>query len=206
MDAMGRAGRCVGLAAAALLLTGCGVDVPSIDGDFTTPPDLAGTSASPGGPAIGGPATGAPGTGDATVGPEYGPQFPLTLRRTGGVAGFDDRIVLRADGKLLVDTRSVHGRVCTLGGAQLRQIVGALSTLRLGPWSISATPTDAAPSDPSSLPASDPIIISVTDDRSRAVDLTDPSVGEVAGLVATLVADVTLTAPATTRCADAPSS
>ena len=201
MDAMGRAGRCVGLAAAALLLTGCGVDVPSTEGDFTTPPDLAATSGSPGGPATGG-----AGTGADTVGPEYGPQFPLTLRRTGGVAGFDDRIVLRADGKLLVDTRSVHGRVCTLGGAQLRQVVGALSTLRLGPWSLSATPTDAAPSDPSSVPASDPIIISVTDDRSRAVDLTDPSVGEVAGLVATLVADVTLTAPATTRCADAPSS
>jgi hypothetical protein len=149
--------------------------------------------------------TDTPTTVDTTVGPEYGPQFPLTVRRTGGVAGFDDRIVLRADGKLLVDTRSVHGRVCTLGGAQLRQIVGALSTLRLGPWRISATPTDGAPGDqgdPASIPASDPILISVTDDRSRAVDLTDPSVGEVAGLVATLVADVTLTAPATTRCTD----
>ena len=201
MDVMGRAGRCVGLAAAALLLTGCGVDVPSTDGDFTTPPEPAATSASPG---AAGPGT--PTTGEDTVGPEYGPQFPLTLRRTGGVAGFDDRIVLRADGKLLVDTRSVHGRVCTLGGAQLRQIVGALSTLRLGPWSLGSTTTDGAPGDPSSVPASDPIIISVTDDRSRAVDLTDPSVGEVAGLVATLVADVTLTAPATTRCADAPAS
>ena len=198
MDDMARAGRCVGLAAAALLLAGCGVDVPSTDGDFTTPPGLDATSASPGGAG-----TGTSTTADATVGPEYGPQFPLVLRRTGGVAGFDDRIVLRSDGKLLVDTLSVHGRVCTLGGAQLRQIVGALSTLRLGPWSISATPTDGAPSDPASVPSSDPIIISVTDDRSRAVDLADPSVGEVAGLVATLVADVTLTAPATTRCTDA---
>lgn len=198
MDVMGRAGRCVGLAVAALLLTGCGVDVPSTDGDFTTPAHLATSSGAPGGAG-----TTAPTTAAGTLAPEYGPQFPLTLRRTGGVAGFDDRIVLRSDGKLLVDTLSVHGRVCTLGGAQLRQIVGALSTLRLGPWSFSATTTDEAPLDPSSLPSSDPIIISVTDDLSRAVDLTDPSVGEVAGLVATLVADVTLTTPATTRCVDA---
>ncbi|WP_323100277.1 hypothetical protein [Intrasporangium sp. YIM S08009] len=205
---MGRAGRCVGLAAAVLLLTGCGVDVPSTDGEFTTPPGHDATSASPGAAGTGTPTTG-DATADAGAGPEYGPQFPLTLRRTGGVAGFDDRIVLRADGKLLVDTRSVHGRVCTLGGAQLHQIVGALSTLRLGPWSIGTTPTDGAgdgATDPASIPASDPIIISVTDDRSRAVDLTDPSVGEVAGLVATLVADVTLSAPATTRCTDAAAS
>ncbi|WP_076260077.1 hypothetical protein [Intrasporangium flavum] len=191
----------MGLAVAALLLTGCGVDVPSTDGDFTTPPHLAAS-----GGALGGAGAGTPTTGPDTVGPEYGPQFPLTLRRTGGVAGFDDRIVLRSDGKLLVDTRSVHGRVCTLGGAQLRQIVGALSTLRLGPWSLGAPSTDGSAGDPTSLPSTDPIIISVTDDRSRAVDLTDPSVGEVAGLVATLVADVTLTAPATTRCVDAPAS
>ncbi len=201
MDLMGRAGRCVGLAAAALLLTGCGVDVPSAEGDVTTPPGPVATSASPGGAS-----TETPSGSLDPVGVEYGPQFPLTLRRTGGVAGFDDRIVLRADGRLLVDTRSLHGRICTLGGAQLRQIVGALSTLRLGTWSITGTPGDGDPSDATSAPASDPIVISVTDDLSRAVDLTDPSLGEVAGLVATLVTDVTLTIPATTRCTDAPAS
>jgi hypothetical protein len=193
---MGRAGRCLGLAAVALLLAGCGVDVPSTDGDFTTPPAPAGAEAS---------TSPASTSAEDSIGPEYGPQFPLTLRRTGGVAGFDDRIVLRADGRLLVETRSVHGRVCTLSGPQLRQVVGALSTLRLGPWSGTVGPAGGSGSaDPATTAASDPITISVTDDRSRAVDLTDPSVGEAAGLVGSLVADVTQSSPATTRCADPP--
>ena len=38
-----------------------------------------------------------------------GPVVPHTLRRTGGIAGFDDTIVLRANGQILVETRTVRG-------------------------------------------------------------------------------------------------
>jgi hypothetical protein len=191
MEGMGRAGRCVGMAVAALLMTGCGVDAPADGSAATTVP---GSSPMTPGERFG------VGGGQAGSSGEYGPKFPLTLRRTGGIAGFDDRIVLRADGKVLVDTRSIHGRVCTLSPAQQRQLISALSMLRLGPWPSTSREDDFTPPDPASPGESDPITISITDNGSRAVDLSDPSLGEVAGLVGSLVSDVTLSTPATTRC------
>jgi hypothetical protein len=130
--------------------------------------------------------------------PYYSPEFPLTLRRTGGIAGFDDRVVLEADGRIRVDTRSVRGRVCTLTAPQQRHLVTLLATLRLSP--ATDLPTDDLSPLDADLTESDPITISVTDDLARELALSDPSLGEVAGLVGTLVSDVTLSVPATTRC------
>ena len=190
MVLMGRAGRCVVMSVAALLLAGCGVEVPVSDAPATS---VAASTPTPTGERFG---------VDGRAGaPDYGPQFPLTLRRTGGIAGFDDRVVLRSDGTVLVDTRSVHGRVCTLTPAQRRQLVTALSMLRLGPWPTTEPGIgEFTPLDPGSPGESDPITISITDNQLRPVDLSDPSLGEVAGLVGSLVSDVTLSAPATTRC------
>ena len=123
------------------------------------------------------------------------------MRRTGGIAGFDDTIVLRANGQILVETRTVRGRSCLLGAAQQRQLLAALSTLRLGVDGSAATPTE--PVDPVGSgdgETNDPITIRVTDVHARPVDLSDPSLGEVAGMVGSLITDVTLTAPATTSC------
>jgi hypothetical protein len=128
------------------------------------------------------------------------PVFPLVLRRTGGIAGFDDRIVLDANGRLHVETRSVHGRVCTLAGPVQRQLVTLLATLRLGVPQAEVPSDHFTPLDPEAAPESDPISISVTDVHERAIDLSDPSLGEIAGLVGSLVSDVTLSAPATTHC------
>jgi hypothetical protein len=195
---MGRAGLCVGLAIAALFLGGCGAATPdggSAGGGGGSTSASAGTS------------TSAPqrlqGAGDPSATASYGPAFPLTLHRTGGIAGFDDRIVLELNGRVHVETRSVHGRVCTLPASQQHQLVALLATLRLG--AVAGTTTDL-PSDgstgagPTTVTESDPITIAVTDDLARQVDLSDPSLGEISGLVGTLVSDVTLSAPATTRC------
>ena len=121
---MGRARLGAGLAIAALFLGGCGAASPSGSADPTSATPA--TSSTPVRPRVGG------GGNDALSVP-YGPAFPLTLRRTGGMAGFDDHVVLGLDGRVHVETRTVHGRVCTLGATQLHQLVALLATVRLGP-------------------------------------------------------------------------
>lgn len=191
MVPMGRTGLYVGMAIAALLTGGCGVVMSDSD---ASPGGAAHTSTATPPPK---PRFGAAGSGVVT---SDSPTFPLVLRRTGGIAGFDDRIVLDADGRLRVETRSVHGRVCTLAGPVQRQLVTLLATLRLGVPQTDVPSDDFTPLDTESAPESDPIAISVTDDHERAIDLSDPSLGEIAGLVGNLVSDVTLSAPATTHC------
>jgi len=193
MVSMGRAGLCVGMAVAALFVGGCGSSTPD-DGSARGV-----TSAAPAATSSTTTALRFGAGGDDAAGSSDGPTFPLTLRRTGGIAGFDDEIVLEADGRVRVETRSVHGRVCALTAPQQRQLVTLLATLRLGP-STTEPSGDGPTSDPDVVPESDPITISVTDHQARAIDLSDPSLGEISGLVGILVSDVTLSVPATTRC------
>jgi hypothetical protein len=191
---MRRTGLAAGVAAFALALCGCGASSPN--GAATQVPVDAG----------GGFQGGA--VGDATE-PLLGPVFPLTLHRTGGIAGYDDRIVIRADGAVLVDTRSIRGRECRLTTDQQKQMLSLLGTLRLVTGSSSSS--DGSASDATGNPTAadtgtsddernDAIVITITDDKERPVDLSDPSLGEVAGLVGALVADVTLSSPAATKC------
>lgn len=194
MDVMGRAGLCVGMAVAALFVGGCGSATPE-DGSTG---EVTSSASAPMSSTTAALRFGA--AGEDALGSSYGPTFPLTLRRTGGIAGFDDQIVLEANGRVRVETRSVHGRVCTLSVPQQRQLVTLLATLRLG-TSTAPAPTDGSTAlDPDAVPESDPITISVTDHQARAIDLSDPSLGEISGLVGILVSDVTLSVPATTRC------
>ncbi|CAN7579916.1 hypothetical protein LJR027_004072 [Terrabacter sp. LjRoot27] len=191
---MGRAGLCVGMAVAALFVGGCGSATPD-DGSTggVTPAAPTATSSTTSALRFGA-------AGDDALGSSYGPAFPLTLRRTGGIAGFDDQVVLEANGRVRVETRSVHGRVCTLSAPQQRQLVTLLATLRLGPSTTAPSTDGSLGGDPDAVPESDPITISVTDHQARAIDLSDPSLGEISGLVGVLVSDVTLSVPATTRC------
>ena len=141
MVPMGRAGLCVGLAIAALFVGGCGSAASGAgrDGSGTTgTSSSAAPSSTPARPRVG--------SGGSNAGaPSYGPSFPLVLRRTGGIAGFDDRIVLDLDGRLHVDTRSVHGRVCTLPAQQQRQLVSLLATVRLDPPATDPSASDLPP-------------------------------------------------------------
>ncbi|WP_404390336.1 hypothetical protein [Humibacillus xanthopallidus] len=145
------------------------------------------------------------GDGGVGSGPdEPGPTFPMTLRRTGGIADFDDRVVIQADGRVVVETRLVRGRTCTLSATQRQQLIGALTALRATPVEATDPSTDGAvPIPPAEDPAdaeSAPITLAVTDDLARTFDLTDPSLGGVSDLVGAVVIDVTLTSPANAKC------
>lgn len=190
MGPMVRRGIAAGLSVGVLGLGGCGVTtmatgatpVPGAPLDAaTTIPETQS-------------AAGAPGLDRPTAQPT-GPTFPLTLRRTGGIAGFHDTVVLNANGSLSVDTDTIHGRLCTLDKATRNSLLVALSTLRLGGPQAPATPVPE-----SSDTSSNPITVTVTDVHHRPVDLGDPSLGEIRSKVTALVSDVTLTIPATTRC------
>lgn len=213
MDNMWRASVCAGVAVGALLLGGCGftASVNGVGSTTQNPQSDGGSTGDSSGDSAGGADSGidtgndidrANGDGGVGSGPdEPGPKFPMTLRRTGGIAGFDDRVVVEISGKVVVDTRLVHGRTCTLTRVQRQQLMDALTALR-------ATPVD--PGNPTSggtatLPPSDdaesaPITLSVTDDLARSFDLTDSSLGGVADLIGAVVTDVTLTAPASATC------
>lgn len=183
MGDMQRRGLVACLSAAVLSLGACGTAAP-------------GTASSPR-PAGAGSTGQDPATPDGTprleplLAPPAGPTFPLTVRRTGGIAGFHDTIVIRANGTIMVDTRDIHGRTCTLAQGDRSSLLAALSTLQLdGPTTPVPDPTDS----------SDPITLTVTDGQARPVDIADPSLGEIRSRVSALVADVTLTVPAMTRC------
>lgn len=128
---------------------------------------------------------------DPTTGP-MGPTFPLTVRRTGGIANFHDTIVLRANGKLTVDTDEFLGRTCTLDNADRTSLVGALSTLQ---------PTDPSADTPQASDTnSNPILLTVTDAHDHRFDLSNPSLGDIRSSLSALVSDVTLLQPTSTRC------
>lgn len=191
---MGRMRLAVAMSALVVALSGCATGAPASNGT-PTPIDSRLPSRTFAGGAV----------GDATD-PIIGPVFPLTLRRTGGVAGYDDTVILRADGTVLVNTRSIHGRECQLSGAQQKHLLSLLSTLRL--VDATETPTvggpdgtvdGSAPEGDDDTP-NDAIVIDITDHKLRPLDLSDPSLGEVAGLVGSLVSDVTLSIPAATEC------
>jgi hypothetical protein len=163
------------------MLSACGTaaaDVPR------PPSPAAGGSTGP---------TSAPGLGTppGPPGPDSpGPTFPLTLRRTGGIAGYDDTVVVKATGEVLVDTRTIHRRACVLERAHRRQLFALLETLRHGGGHASTAPVNG----------SDVIRVTLTDAHQHPFDLSDPSLGSVSGMVGALVSDVTLTAPATATC------
>ena len=191
---MGRTRLAAATAALVVALSGCAAGAPA-DTGTPTPIDSRLPSRTFAGGAI----------GDATE-PIIGPVFPLTLRRTGGVAGYDDTVVLKADGVVLVTTRTIHGRECRLDGAQQKHLLSLLGTLRLvdatetpTPGSPDGTVDGSAPEGDDETP-NDAIVIDITDHKLRPLDLSDPSLGEVAGLVGSLVADVTLSTPAATQC------
>lgn len=228
MDGMGAKGLASGLAVCALALGGCasvlpddGSGAPGGDTASTAPADPDGSDGS-GSPTAGGGVGGLDGLGDPGVGGVQGgdvggagrgsaaPIFPLTVHRTGGIAGFDDRLTLRADGRVIVNTLSVHDRLCTLSGATRSQMMTALEILKVDPLapgglgvsgqgSDDGVPAGGGDLDGSNGP-SDPIVVTVTDHHGRVVDLSDASLGSVSTMVNGLLTDVTLTTPAVTSC------
>lgn len=205
-------GSAVTLTVAALaLLSGCGSTADA--GDLGEPSSITSappaSPADPSNPSGGDPsgngqgAAGVPGPKDdrpTSTLPDSGPEFPITLRRTGGAAGFNDVVVLRSDGRLEVTTRTLHGRTCLLTAAQRTEAVALFSIL---PTAGQASPSDT-PSSGDGLPSddapTDPIVVTATDVNHRVLDLSSPSDARAAALAGDLVADATLTAPVRTAC------
>ncbi|OFE16269.1 hypothetical protein BA895_19645 [Humibacillus sp. DSM 29435] len=130
--------------------------------------------------------------------------FPLTVVRTGGVAGFDDHLVLEANGRVHVDSRVVRGRVCALTPAQQR----LLTLLAVSPVGNVATRSAPPTSNGTSQQAgdgerNDPLLITIEDGQSRLIDLDHTSSAEAHDLLDALLGDVTLSTPTSTRCTTA---
>lgn len=188
----------LGIALAALTLGACGTASAGPDDATAAGPSTAATAvADPRGGSGHQPRVASP--RDAR-----GPVFPLTLRRTGGIAGYADSVTLEATGRVLVETRQVHDRVCVLAEQERVRLFSLLSTLRdTGPAGPAGSPTPVEtlePSDSTEPGESDVIRISLTDSRNQHFDLSDPSLGSVSDLVGALVSDVTLTNPSTVTC------
>jgi hypothetical protein len=69
--------------------------------------------------------------------------FPLTIARTGGIAGFGDILVVAADGLVSVTRKGQKPRQCRLTPARLQRLTTAAAAV---PWS--RTPTTTRPSFP----------------------------------------------------------
>lgn len=71
-----------------------------------------GTASSP-------PAPGEPGAGQSSTGTPAGSPFPLTITRSGGVAGVHETVVVQADGASTVTSRTAGQTACRIGSADL---------------------------------------------------------------------------------------
>lgn len=115
------------LALSALGLAGCGeVSPPDQDPELTPT-----TTASPA-------ATTTTVNSESPAPDPTGAEFPVTMERTGGVAGFDDHVTFQADGTMTVRTDRGE-RTCTLASATRERLTGSLAEAK-----VVATPTTAA--------------------------------------------------------------
>ena len=96
---------------------------------------LAACGSGSAGPVCPGGATGSP---SSSASPSSPPPrtpiaaFPLTVTRTGGIAGFHDTVVLQADGRLEVNSRG-HTSSCRLKPEVLKDILRAVGGVAVGP-------------------------------------------------------------------------
>jgi hypothetical protein len=103
-------------------------------------------------------------TGSASQGAET--LFPLTITRTGGIAGFQDRLVVAGDGLVTISRGGQKPRRCRLTGPALDRLTTAASRV---PWS----QIKAASREPS---FPDDMVTSVQSRAGGPVALEDPQV------------------------------
>ena len=150
-------------AAAGLVLTGCGDE--SDPGAGSTPSAPSSSRSAPP-PSSGTPTTGMPGG------------LPVTVTRTGGFAGFDDRVVVGADGIASISSRGQDPVRCKLDAGFLTTLTTAVS--RVDWKSVGTTkPTVQHPDD---------MIIAVAAGGGLA-RLEDPKLKPLTAPVSTLLAE-----------------
>lgn len=95
--------------------------------------------------------------------------FPVTITRTGGIAGFRDVLVVAADGLVSVTRKGQARRQCRLTPAAVERLTTAASQV---PWP-RITPASSQPSFP------DDLVTMVQSPAGGPVRLADPELGAV---------------------------
>lgn len=106
--------------------------------------------------------------------------FPLTITRTGGIAGFQDVLVITSDGLVSITQKGKEQRQCRLTPEAAKRVTTAASKVpwpRLTPGSTSA----AFPDD---------LVTTVLSPSGGPVRLEDPQVAAVGPVLNELVNDV----------------
>ncbi|HEX8971076.1 hypothetical protein [Oryzihumus sp.] len=120
---------------------------------------------------------------------------PLTLTRSGGVAGFRDRVVLAVDGQARVTSRGGTPTRCQVDGALMQSIGRAAAMVD---WSSLPAPV-TTPRHP------DDLVVLVASGRSSA-RIEDPALTKLAEPLTRLLADVTAPVDQRRLCTIVPAS
>lgn len=118
-----------------------------------------------------------PPTTSATPTPAPAQAFPLTVSRTGGFAGFDDKLVIQSDGSAALTSRK-NSTKCTVDPALLATIAASAAKVN---WS-------ALPAKPPTVEHPDDMIVSVSSGGGVA-ELGDPRVSGLNAPISKLIAD-----------------
>lgn len=115
--------------------------------------------------------------------------FPLTISRTGGIAGFQDVLVVSGDG-LVSATHRGKKQQCRLTPAAVRRLTTAVSQV---PWP-RITPASTEPSFP------DDLVTSVQSPAGGPVRLEDPQIGAGGQIFQDLLDDLSGNPPTARLC------
>jgi hypothetical protein len=122
--------------------------------------------------------------------PAYRAVFPLTITRTGGIAGFQDVLVVAADGLVSVTLKGQQQRQCQLTPDAVNRLATATSQV---PWA-RITPASTQPAFP------DDMVSMVLSPAGGPVRLEDPMVGAAGQVFQELVSDLSVGRAAPSLC------
>ncbi len=113
--------------------------------------------------------------------------FPVTITRTGGIAGFQDVVVVAGDGQVSVTRKGQQQRHCRLTPEAVERLRAAASQV---PWA-RITPASTQPAFP------DDMVSMVLSPAGGPVRLEDPKVGAAGKVFQELLSDLSggVTAP-----------
>lgn len=167
---------------------------PNGSGTPAVPGTSAGSPTSPSGTSSGGTSSGGTGSGGSpTSSARTDPLYPLTVTRSGGVAGFNDSLTVEADGRTTATSKGAAAAgSCTIGPGALAELAKHVRTLAKPPSTRVATPDH--------IRADQVVIRLMSPGLTGVVRLPDPPTGDASQFVNSLVADVTGANPAFRIC------
>jgi hypothetical protein len=119
------------------------------------------------------------GSAATSTGQSHPGVFPLTVTRTGGIAGFQDRLVVTGDGLVSFSRKGQKPRQCRLTPAVAQKLTTAASSV---PWS-RVTPANTRASFP------DDLVSMMASPGGGPVRLEDPQAGTTGQILLGLLND-----------------